>query len=130
MSRKPLPSSTADPYPSTFYPVSRDPLDGDWTRCRPWVLKKGRYETTFSRFAVDRRQPTLPWPGISDWELAHIKKTWIPRPSKPQTALVSISAHLFGVATTAADIESQLRFADDNDRKLKQVPAWHKRRRR
>lgn len=121
---------TARTETANLYRVSCDRLDGDWTRCRPWVLKKGRYETTYSRFAVDRRQPTLPWPGISEWELAHIKRTWIPRPSKHQTALVSIEARLFGVASTAADIESILRFADEIDRKPKQVPIWNRRRRR
>jgi hypothetical protein len=37
---------------------------------------------------------------------------------------------LFGVASTAADIESILRFADEIDRKPKQVPIWNRRRRR
>jgi hypothetical protein len=115
---------------ANLYRVISDPVFGDWSRNTPWVLRQKRYEATFVRVVVDRRQPTLPWPGISPWELDHIKKTWISRPSKPQTALVSIPAHLLGDKLTGDHIAGQLRRADENEQNPRQVPSWDRRRSR
>jgi hypothetical protein len=112
-----------------LYRVSHDPYDGDWTRDKPWVLKKENYETTFSRFSTDRRQPIMPHPDMSPLELARAERSWIRKPSKPQTALVSIRIDDFGKNWTVSYIEGTLRFADQNDRREKQIPSWNRKRR-